>query len=371
MDEGTAPRPVTLSLGGDVMTGRGVDQILGHPGDPELRETYVSDARMYLDLAEQVNGPIPKPVDGSWVWGDALPVWEGIRPDVRILNLETSVTSSDDFAPGKAVTYRMHPGNVAVLTVTRVDCLALANNHVLDFGCSGLLETLETLHRAGLATAGAGRDATEASQPVAVDLGTRGRVVVFAIGAECSGIPPSWAADHDQPGVTFVPHLAAHPVDAVARMLPPKRPGDIVVVSVHWGSNWGYDVPHSQTRLAHRLIDAGADVIHGHSSHHPRPIEIYRDHPVLYGCGDLVDDYEGISGYEQFRTDLRLLYHVALAPHTGELIELRMHPMRMRKMRLHHASRTDTDWLHQTMARICRPFGTRVEATVDGPLLVT
>jgi Bacterial capsule synthesis protein PGA_cap len=67
--------------------------------------------------------------------------------------------------------------------------------------------------------------------------------------------------------------------------------------------------------------------MHGHSSHHPRPIEVYRDKLVLYGCGDLVDDYEGIRGYEEFRDGLQLLYFVSVQPQTGKLASLRMVPM--------------------------------------------
>lgn len=77
------------------------------------------------------------------------------------------------------------------------------------------------------------------------------------------------------------------------RALAEKRLGDITVVSVHWGSNWGYEVDDRQIDFAHRLIDEGVDVVHGHSSHHPRPIEVYREKLILYGCGDTVDDYEG------------------------------------------------------------------------------
>jgi len=91
---------VTLFLCGDVMPGRGVDQILPHPGDPELREAYVQDARTYVDLAERAHGPIPSPVSFCWPWGDALRVLEDIAPDVRIINLETSITASGEFAPG-------------------------------------------------------------------------------------------------------------------------------------------------------------------------------------------------------------------------------------------------------------------------------
>ena len=106
------------------------------------------------------------------------------------------------------------------------------------------------------------------------------------------------------------------------------------MVSIHWGSNWGYGVHEDQVRFAHRLIDGGVDVIHGHSSHHPRPVEVYRGKLVLYGCGGCIDDYEGISGYERFRDDLRLLYFASVAPDTGSLTALRMVPMQARKMRL-------------------------------------
>jgi poly-gamma-glutamate capsule biosynthesis protein CapA/YwtB (metallophosphatase superfamily) len=81
------------------------------------------------------------------------------------------------------------------------------------------------------------------------------------------------------------------------------KPGDLIVVSVHWGPNWGYDIPHQQRRFAHALIDkANVSIIHG--QHHLKAIEVYRDRLILYGCGDFLNDYEGIKGYEEFRDDL-------------------------------------------------------------------
>src|SRR5215475_12613217 len=142
-----------MFLCGDVMTGRGVDQILPHPGDPELRESYIREAMGYVALAEAASGPIPRPVGPDWPWGDALAVLGDLAPDVRLINLETSITRSGDFAPGKQVHYRMNPANIGCLTVARPDVCALANNHVLDFGRSGLAETLGTLAGAGLRAA--------------------------------------------------------------------------------------------------------------------------------------------------------------------------------------------------------------------------
>ncbi|GAA3134765.1 CapA family protein [Streptomyces rameus] len=362
---------VTLFLAGDVMLGRGVDQILPHPGDPVLHEDYMHDARDYVALAEAANGPIPRPVDPAWPWGEALPLLERAAPDVRVINLETAVTGDGDFAPGKGVHYRMHPANLPCLAAARPDVCVLANNHVLDFGPSGLAQTLDTLAAAGLRTAGAGRDAPAAWRPATVPLRGGGRVLVLAFGMPSSGIPHSWAATAERPGVAFVaaPSPAAA-TDFADRLRQIEEPGDIVIASVHWGPNWGYGIPRDEIRFAHALIDTGADVVHGHSSHHPRPPEVYRDRLVLYGCGDLVDDYEGIGGYERYRDDLRLLYLVSVERGTGRLTGLCMVPLRTRRLRLEHASADDTAWLRTVLDGRHSAHGTRVEHGAGGTLTV-
>ncbi|ARP69444.1 hypothetical protein LK07_06300 [Streptomyces pluripotens] len=362
---------VDLFLAGDVMLGRGIDQILAHPGDPALREAYLRDARDYVALAEAANGPIPQPVGPAWPWGEALAALDAAAPDARVINLETAVTRDGDFAPGKGVHYRMNPANLPCLTAARPDVCTLANNHVLDFGPLGLEETLDTLARAGLRTAGAGRDKEEALRPATVPLPTGGRVLVFSFGLPSSGVPAGWAATAERPGVALV---AAPTPSAVAdfadRVHGTARPGDIVVASLHWGANWGYAVSFGEVRFAHALIDAGAHIVHGHSSHHPRPLEVYRGRLVLYGCGDLVNDYEGIGGYERYRDDLRLLYLASVEPTTGRLTGLRMVPLRARRMRLERAPAEDTAWLRESLARCSRDFGTRIEHGDEGTLAV-
>lgn len=362
-----APADVVVFLTGDVMTGRGIDQILPHGGDPTLRESVVTDARTYVTLAEDVNGPIPAPVDYAWPWGEALTVLDEFAPDVRLINLETSITARGEFARHKPVCYRMHPDNVGCLTVIRTDACALANNHVLDFGPEGLADTLQTLTEAGIRGVGAGLDAVHAQQPGVVSVADGRRVVIASCGMESSGIPHRWAAGDRTPGVALVTDLSDRSAAEVAdRVLAVKRPGDVTIVSVHWGSNWGYSVESGQVRFAHRLIDAGVDVVHGHSSHHPRPIEIYRGKLILYGCGDTIDDYEGIGGYDTFRHELRLLYFATIE--AGADVALRMVPMRMRRMRLEHVPRPDAEWLRATLEHISERFGTRVQETLDGVL---
>ncbi|MFH8574152.1 CapA family protein [Streptomyces sp. NPDC017993] len=362
---------VTMFLCGDVMLGRGVDQILPYPGDPALREGYIRDARAYVELVEAANGVIPRPADFSWPWGDALRVLDAAAPEARVVNLETSVTRNDDFASGKEVHYRMNPANVPCLAAARPDVCSLANNHVLDFGPRGLEETLDTLAGAGLRTAGAGADAEAARRPAIVPVEGGRRVLVFSFGMPSSGVPRAWAATGDRGGIDVVaePSQSAA-AGVVGRVRQVKRPGDVVVASVHWGSNWGYHVSRDQVGFAHALIDGGVDVVHGHSSHHPRPLEIYRGKLVLHGCGDFIDDYEGITGYEQYRDDLRPLYLVSVEPATGRLHEVRIVPLQARRMRLRHASDDDCAWLGTVLDRISGEFHAHVDRESGGTLTV-
>jgi len=111
-------------------------------------------------------------------------------------------------------------------------------------------------------------------------------------------------------------------------------------------------------------------VICGHSSHHPRPVEVYRGRLVLYGCGDAINDYEGISGYEQFRGELRLLYLASVTADTGALAALHMVPMQARNMRLRHANNADGLWMGAALKRISQPFGSRISTRSDGTLIL-
>ena len=355
----------TLFLSGDVMTGRGIDQILPHPGDPRIHEGYLKSARDYVALSERRFGALKLPVGYAYPWGDALAELDRLDPDFRIVNLETAVTARGEPWPGKGIHYRMHPDNLPVLSAARPDCCVLANNHVLDWGYQGLADTLDTLAAAGIPVAGAGRDAAAAARPAMLQRKGR-RVLVFAWGMESSGVDPGWAAGADRAGVNFLEDLSDGGVKAIAETVRAyKRPGDLAVASLHWGGNWGYDISRAQRGFAHALVDEAAiDVVHGHSSHHPRAIEVYRDKPILYGCGDLINDYEGISGYEIYRGELGLLYFAAL-DRGGRLQKLVMRPVTRRRLRLDVSSKGDAAWLAGKMDEECARLGCRVGLAPD------
>ena len=361
-----APRALTLFLCGDVMTGRGIDQMLAQPSRPQLFESYVTDAREYLRLAEQASGPIGRPVDAEYIWGEALAEIGQRAPLLRLINLETAVTTSDDAWPGKGIHYRMHPANVGCLTVARIDGCALANNHVLDWGRDGMAETLRALHGAGVRTAGAGADGEAAAAPAVFDTAA-GRVLFYSAAAESSGVPRRWRAAPARAGVWLLDEIGPRAAAALlARIDGQRRAGDTVLVSLHWGGNWGYAIERAERAFARALVDGGVDLVHGHSSHHARACEVYRDRLILYGCGDFINDYEGIGGHEPFRGDIAVAHFATLE--AGRLQQLSLVPFRARRLGLRRASAADGQWLCATLNREGRPFGTRLLTAADGSL---
>jgi poly-gamma-glutamate capsule biosynthesis protein CapA/YwtB (metallophosphatase superfamily) len=358
-----------LFLCGDVMTGRGVDQALPHPLNPTLYEPHLRDARAYVELAENANGPIPRPLDFDYIWGEALPELRRAEVDLSIINLETAITTTEMHWPGKEIHYRMHPRNVDCLSAAGINGCALANNHALDWGYEGLSETLQTLDAAGVKHAGAGNDAEDAAAPAVVAVPGRCRVLLFSFGSATSGIPPQWRATSVWPGVNLLDDLSEATASRIAKgMRQFQRPGDLLVASIHWGDNWGYDIPLEQIAFAHRLIEEGVAAMHGHSSHHVKGIEVFKGRLILYGCGDFITDYEGISGYEDFRGDLALMYLVELDSRSGQLVSIQLVPMHMRRFRLERVSAADARLLCDLLCHLGRQFGTNAHLTENNSL---
>jgi len=361
---------VTLFLCGDVMTGRGVDQVLPFPGHPRLYEPSIDSAIGYVELAEQASGPIPRPVEFSYIWGDALHELQREEPQAKVINLETTITRSDTPCQDKDIHYRMSPENIGCLTAAGIDCCVLANNHMLDWGIPGLFDTLHALDKTGIKHAGAGHNLREARAPAILEIGAGRRVIVFSLGSISSGIPAEWSAQKDRPGLYVVETARGDPVRSLAKKIGEvKRKGDVVIVSIHWGENWGYKIPPAQRTLAHRFVDeTEVDIVHGHSSHHVKAIEVYKGRLILYGCGDFFNDYEGIQGYESFRGDLGLMYFADVDPWSRRLLDLRMIPTQVRHFRVNSGSEVDSKWLEDLFDREGKRFGTRVNRSVENVL---
>jgi poly-gamma-glutamate synthesis protein (capsule biosynthesis protein) len=362
---------IKLFLCGDVMLGRGIDQILSAPCNPALHEDYVQSALEYVHLAEAANGPVNRPVAPAYVWGVALDELKWARPDARIINLETSITRSEDYDP-KGINYRMSPENAETLLAAQIDCCVLANNHILDWGRAGLLDTLTTLQRLGIKCAGAGRTVEEARAAAILQIPNKGRVLVYSFAIPSSGTPRKWAATSGAPGINLLPNLSAETIERTARhIIKERQPGDVIVVSIHWGPNWGYEVSDAQRGFAHALIDAaGVSVIHGHSSHHAKALEVYRERLILYGCGDFLNDYEGIRGYEKYRDDLALMYLIDVTTTDGTVNEVEIVALSIKRMQLVRASTADVEWIRDTLDTESHKFATTVTMAAPDRLTV-
>lgn len=347
-----------LFLAGDVMIGRGIDQILPHPSPSQIYEPVVSDAREYISLAEKTSGKINYPVSFDYIWGDALAEIRKKNPVLKIINLETAVSKSENFLP-KGINYRANPKNIGVLKALGVDVAVLANNHALDWNREGLLETVDVLMENNIKPVGAGKNLQEAKNPAIFEF-EEGRILIFAYAHTSSGTPVDWLARKDKPGINLLRNLSEKEVLEVKNeVLKYRKRDSLNVFSIHWGANWGYEIEPDFIDFAHSLIDkSGIDLVFGHSSHHFKGFEIYNKRLIIYGAGDLINDYEGIAGYEEFRGDLVLIYFPEFDRQKKTLRSLTILPKRIKKFKLNTPCEKDIDWILEILKRESKYKGT-------------
>ena len=222
----------------------------------------------------------------AYVWGDLLPLLAGA--DVRFANLECVIADGGWPQFRKVFQIRSLTWNIACLEAAGIDVVSLANNHTLDYGLDAFGEMLPLLDAHGILHAGAGLDAAAAQRPAVLAAGgTTLGVLAF------SDNEPGWAAGAASPGIFHVPTDLADPRTRGLVELVHRVSGEVgfLLVSAHWGPNWGTAVPPEHAALAHALVDAGADAVFGHSAHIFRGVEVYGGKPVVYSAGDFIDDY--------------------------------------------------------------------------------
>ncbi len=292
----------------------------------------------------------------AYPWGDTLPVLRGA--DAVILNLECVLADRGQPWPEKVFTFRSDSKNVAVLTAAGVTAVSLANNHSLDFGDDALQDCIATLLRHGIRPAGAGASLDAARRPATFTAGgTRVAVVAF------TDDMPEWEARAEGPGVWHVPLQWADPrfgrlLDAIGEA---REHSDVVVVSAHWGPNWGYAPLPDHVEAAHRFIDRGADVVFGHSPHVFRGVELYRGRPVLFSCGNYVDDY-AVDDLE--RNDQSFIWCADLEDH--RLRRLLLLPTVIRAFQARLARGVDRSRIAQRFRALCADLGTETAETPEG-----
>lgn len=309
-------------------------------------------------LGRLVNRALTR-VPPEHVWGETLPVLRGA--DAVVCNLECVIADGGRPQPGKTFTFRSNAAHAAILSAGNVAAVSLANNHALDYGTDAMLECLALLDARGIAHAGAGPTLDAAQRP-AVFSAAGTTVALIA----CTDNEPGWAAGPHHPGVFYVPiEVRDHRFEALREIVSTARPGaDVVIVSVHWGPNWGYEPPPEHVEAARVLIDAGADVIFGHSPHVFRGIGVYRERPVLYGAGDFVDDYAVDPGE---RNDQSFMYVCGVLD--GRVRSLTLIPTIIRNFRAVRAAGAERAAIEWKMARLCKGLGTALQPAGEGLVL--
>jgi len=322
---------MNIALTGDVMLGRLVDRYV-------IQDAHLPPAA---------------------VWGDVLPLF--LAADLRLINLECVIsTRGKMWRPRtKPFHFRAHPRAIDVLRAARIDCVTLANNHVLDYGPAALAECLALLVQAGIRHAGAGRNLSEAVAPALLETAI-GPLAVIAL----TDNEPSWEATADRTGVQFVAYDARGLLEPYRSRLShliaaTRREAAVVIISAHVGPNWG--APAAAMRaLAHELIDLGADLYWGHSNHTPQGIEVYRNKPILYATGDFIDDY-AVDPFE--RNDRSFLF-IAELEH-GRIQHMRLYPVAIEDCRVRRARGAEVRFLQARMQARSAELGSRVEARGD------
>lgn len=298
----------------------------------------------------------------EYVWGDTLPLFG--KADFRICNVECVIANSGRPWTGtlKVFHFRSDAKNVAVLQRAHIDAVSLANNHAFDFGHEALFEMIKLLRKNSIAYAGAGRESAEACAVTTVHpLNKKVGLIAF------TDNEPDWKAKDDAPGVCYVP---IDPQDDRAQKLfglitHAKSTHDIVVVSAHWGPNWGYRPPAHHQPFARHLIDAGADIVFGHSCHVTQGIEFYKERLILYGAGDFIDDY---AVDQEERNDESFVFLVDVRE-GGGVEHVQLHPTVISHCRAQLAQGQRAKEIALRMASLCAEFGTKGVWNAEGKSL--
>ncbi|CDM30848.1 hypothetical protein DTO013E5_508 [Penicillium roqueforti] len=370
----STPKSFTLTFTGDVMLGRLIDQLMPkhvtNEQDERVVKTFIEAHPTFFSKGNYTP---------TSPWGTALRILHSST--LACINLETAVTTAPTPWPNKAFNYRMHPANLGpILHAGGVDYASLANNHTLDFGISGLTETLQTLQSANIAHAGAGETADGARKPAVLYLPRASEPIEQSQHRHTVHIYS--ATDHPHAWIS-VPgfNLFDYTRDTRARLremlvgAEATKPA-LKVFSVHWGPNYAWHPDARVTSLAHFLVDeCGVDIVHGHSSHHVQGVEVYRGKLIIYGCGDFVDDY---ALNTEYRNDLGALWRVVVREKGGGsglgLERLEIFPTRVERFqaRLLDSGDADHGWVSHKIRELSAHLGTAVNAELgrEGEVVV-
>ena len=206
--------------------------------------------------------------------------------DITIANLESPIARGGVEFSGKKFRFRAEPELAGALKESGINLVTLANNHTMDFGGQALMETIKNLESAGIGRVGAGKNLDEARKMTLYTI--KGKKIAF-LGYSLTR-PVEFFAGRSRPGTA--PGFEKIFVEDIRRA---RQEADHVIVSFHWGTEGRSEIQPYQRTVAHKAIDAGADVILGHHPHVLHGIERYKTGIVLYSLGNFTFASKGKS----------------------------------------------------------------------------
>jgi poly-gamma-glutamate capsule biosynthesis protein CapA/YwtB (metallophosphatase superfamily) len=310
-----------------------------------LKILFVGDVMLGRLVNELLKRELP-----AYPWGDTLSIFK--KADLRICNLECVI--SDRGQPWsitpKVFHFRSDAKNIETLESAGIDAVSLANNHTLDFEYEGMFEMLRILSDAGIYHAGAGADFEEASRPSLFEVS--GKKIAFI---SFTDNEPEWEATPEKPGIFYVPTDLED--DRAKRLFEiihqTRNEVDFLIVSAHWGPNWGNRPREDQLPFGHRLIDSGTDIVFGHSCHVFQGIEIYRGRPILYSTGDFIDDY---AVDEMDRNDESFIFLIETSD--DKTFRLWLYPTLINDSQARLAGRNEARKIATKMVTLCKELNT-------------
>lgn len=203
--------------------------------------------------------------------------------DIVFGNLETALCNSGQPIMDKKHTFRSSTKLAPFMKKYNFISMSIANNHTLDYGRDAFVESMKTLKENGISYGGGGHNKKEATDGVIIE--KKGVNIGFI--AFTSVIPSvDWYAGDKRPGI--IGAYKVHETEVLKAVNNLDSKCDVLVVSVHWGKEGKTIVREQESELAHKLVDAGADVVMGHHPHVVQKFELYKDKLILYSLGNFI-----------------------------------------------------------------------------------
>ncbi|WP_181348468.1 CapA family protein [Thalassobacillus sp. CUG 92003] len=263
----------TASFVGDMMFGRFTKEVPEAYGEDYLLE----HVRPYFEASDYVTGNFENPV---------------------------LTQDKENYEPiEKAIQLKTDRAKVKELVESNFTNVSLANNHTMDYGPQGMMDTLEVFNDEGLEYVGAGENAEEANQ---IKLSEHNGITVATLGYSDVYVE-GFEAFEFRPGIAL-----ADPEVFLQKVSEAKQQADLVIVHMHWGAEYDNEPHPRQEKIGHAIADAGADILVGHHPHVLSPVEVYNDSVIFYSLGNFIFD----QGWSRTR-DSALVKYDLLEDGTG------------------------------------------------------